>query len=630
MAMRRALLLLAAAAAARAACLTAVCQDAGQVCRDEHCYCTFPQYSEAAAFEAAAVCYDATGSVEFDECGRHCYHTDPNVTACESGACTADYRCTDINTSVASLGDWVCRCQYPYYSRADAQVRAVCVDSTASEVFDECGIFCTLDGVDGVCENGACAAAGQECVDLSTDGLLVADWQCRCVDPFVGVADLAAVGTCRHKLDGVRRDLLAAYRSNTVYQELFEWRALGWLGEQTPAPPTPAPPTPPPTPEPTIPPTPVPVPPTPAPCADLTTPDGGTWFMDSWTTTYNCDWFGDSPTQRCDRYGTSANANFFGQTGQEVCCVCGGGFQETPEPAPPTPAPGGGGTGGGGGFTGFVEGLSAHAYVPSDGRIGVLFDGFLTFSEWIPARYLSLMVRRESAQGAVEASFAVSADNNTVEVHFAGSYHFTVSCADSATGATLTNVSDEVFWGSAWHTLALDLSSTPPKAFANGREVPLPAACFPPEWGNWTAAAGTVFEGIVMTGTGLVDTFLACEDGPCRPQPLVDCPNNWCRDYTCDPRHGHLSPVNFTCAASAPGGGANYTSLQTKQQTCAPGQRGGDCDIPLTCTDVQATRLFPVLDCNTTAAPVPPLPCHTTAACGPGSTDRVCVFRRGP
>ena len=60
-----------------------------------------------------------------------------------------------------------------------------------------------------------------------------------------------------------------------------------------------------------------------APCEDLLSQDGGVWnTVDG----YSCsDDYGNDPVTYCANYGSDADQ--YGLTGTEACCLCGGGLQ---------------------------------------------------------------------------------------------------------------------------------------------------------------------------------------------------------------------------------------------------------------------------------------------------------------
>eukprot|EP00754_Rhynchopus_humris_P028799 Rhum_TRINITY_DN15180_c2_g1::Rhum_TRINITY_DN15180_c2_g1_i1::g.138378::m.138378 len=151
------------------------CVLAGQTCVDPNpdpsvtgdwrCDCVSPHVGTATAQVAQCT---------FDECSVH-----------GSSCVFAGQDCFDPDTSINSMGDWLCRCRRPSSGSSVASV-AVCV-------LDECGYGGSDLGSDGFTNCPTCAAnrnqcrqSGQTCQDPDTTR--TGDWECVCPPPQIGRA----------------------------------------------------------------------------------------------------------------------------------------------------------------------------------------------------------------------------------------------------------------------------------------------------------------------------------------------------------------------------------------------------------------------------------------------------------
>eukprot|EP01065_Artemidia_motanka_P038503 TRINITY_DN47354_c0_g1_i1.p1 TRINITY_DN47354_c0_g1~~TRINITY_DN47354_c0_g1_i1.p1 ORF type:complete len:1868 (+),score=395.50 TRINITY_DN47354_c0_g1_i1:64-5667(+) len=199
-----------------------VCSERGQDCVDPTtgsdssslgdwmCVCRAPQVGTATA--AAASC-------QLDECA--------GVGAAVCGA--AGQTCFDPDHAASSQGDWTCscsapgsgsttgrpsECSFPAGSECALQYLTCaaagqgCRDASTAAGDWECTCLapktgaatrrpaaCVLDECAGG-GSAVCGAAGQTCVDGNMSAASVADWECRCVAPATGTAQVAGAAQC--------------------------------------------------------------------------------------------------------------------------------------------------------------------------------------------------------------------------------------------------------------------------------------------------------------------------------------------------------------------------------------------------------------------------------------------------
>ena len=124
---------------------------AGQYCTDDgtqwSCECVEPAYGFMTG--GPAIC-------EYDECWDF------------FDVCPEGQMCFDNNASVASKGDWGCKCQ-----EGAGQALAGVAE-------------CTIDECAEAANNASCAAHHQTCVDPDTSANSLGDWECRCEAPAFG------------------------------------------------------------------------------------------------------------------------------------------------------------------------------------------------------------------------------------------------------------------------------------------------------------------------------------------------------------------------------------------------------------------------------------------------------------
>ena len=147
-----------------------VCQGSGQMCVDPNTaaesmgdwLCECPPPSTGSRMAAAAMC-------QFEgECD------DEAIAA----VCTKRGQ-TCFDQDKATTGDWECRCVAPQTGAPGAQKAAECI-------LDECKMSCPTCARQPGSRSHACVSAEQNCLDMDTDALSTGDWQCICIEPFVG------------------------------------------------------------------------------------------------------------------------------------------------------------------------------------------------------------------------------------------------------------------------------------------------------------------------------------------------------------------------------------------------------------------------------------------------------------
>ena len=159
-----------------ATCTTDECLIHGDKCKKEQQTCVDPDVMTLNTWEC--VCPPPSSSVqkqgvavcEVDECVDNRY-------ICEQA--TPVQQCVDTNKT--ALGNWECVCSAPS-SGSGQQKEAVCM-------LNECDTACAT------CEQMACRAAGQTCVDPNPTFASLSDWMCKCPPPSTQSA-IANVASC--------------------------------------------------------------------------------------------------------------------------------------------------------------------------------------------------------------------------------------------------------------------------------------------------------------------------------------------------------------------------------------------------------------------------------------------------
>eukprot|EP01063_Lacrimia_lanifica_P018912 TRINITY_DN2588_c0_g1_i1.p1 TRINITY_DN2588_c0_g1~~TRINITY_DN2588_c0_g1_i1.p1 ORF type:complete len:2380 (+),score=326.77 TRINITY_DN2588_c0_g1_i1:64-7203(+) len=151
-------------------CAADTCLAANQTCSD-------PAPSAASLRDWECVCRPPltgrlTGQVSpcvLDECTAQC-------ASCAGGACPAAQSCSDPQQHPKAIWNWLCTC--PAGQHGTAVVKA----ATCADEFNECAEVCPT------CEQGACTltAPHQHCTDATPIAASLGDWECHCLDPYVG------------------------------------------------------------------------------------------------------------------------------------------------------------------------------------------------------------------------------------------------------------------------------------------------------------------------------------------------------------------------------------------------------------------------------------------------------------